>query len=186
MAKKQEAKTPAKSEYRRFRVSILIRDRIFGNIPKPEGPPTLVSFKRDDKGLFIEGRQVKSLLREAASVTRLTKKRGLRDGIQHGLFIKPERIHLLEPDTKKNIKKPHGTLSNPVHIRLTPRGPRCAIMSADYVNRPLLETFEVWLTAPVITDDDLRRMFAVCEEVGLGAMRSQCHGKFDLLKCTLL
>ena len=204
--------------YRKYRVSIQIRNRIVGGIPKnietlkamvrgstlppemqkpmvekiadevdatPEEPPTLTTFKKDEKGLYIEERQVKALLKEAASVKQLTKKWGLRDGIQHGLFIKPECIHMFDAN-KKLITEITDTFYAPVHIKNSPKGPRSAIKSGDFVSKPLLETFEVWLATPVITDEEVKLMFTLGQEIGLGANRSQSEGKFDLVEFAVI
>jgi len=136
------------------------------------------TFKRDKEGIYLEERQVKALLKEAAFVLGLTKKARFRDSISHGLFVKPEQIHLRREG--EFVKQPDGSIESAIHV-MTRRGPRSALKRCDYVEKGEAE-FEVWVAAPVVTGKDLERLFTLGQEIGLGASRSQGYGKFTLVK----
>jgi len=133
-------------------------------------------FKIDETGPYIEERQVKALLKEAAFVLGLTKKARFKDSIAHGLFVKPERIHFFRDGNP--VGKPDGSDESAIHV-MTRRGPRAALKRSDYVERGSC-MFEVWVAGPTITGKDLETLFTLGQEIGLGASRSQGYGKFDL------
>jgi len=137
---------------------------------------TWTTFKRDNDGVYIEERQVKALLKEAAFVLGLTRKPRFRDSVAHGLFVKPERIHLTREGV--SVKEPDGYIESPIHV-MTRRGPRSALKRCDYVEQADA-SFEVWVAAPAITKKDLKQLFTLGQEIGLGASRSQGYGKFTL------
>ena len=139
-------------------------------------------FPCDERGLFIWTRQIKAMLRESATLLGITKKkRGSRQIIQHGFEVRgpdhDSRVYL-------GVTEPTGSHEGPIHV-MTPKGPRTALKRQDYVESPTL-SFAVWIlkTAPQETrhlgEKDLVRMLTHCQENGIGASRSQGHGKFDV------
>jgi len=134
------------------------------------------TFKRDGDGVYIEERQIKALLKEAAFVLGLTRKARFRDSVAHGLFVKPERIHLTRGG--EQVKEPDGYIESAIHV-MTARGPRSALKRCDYVEK-VDAGFEVWVAAPAITKEDLKQLFTLGQEIGLGASRSQGYGKFTV------
>ena len=190
----------------KYHVAIQIRDRIMGGIPKDpeiikgwlqargleelaeqtveEMGEQLVTgawngFKADEDGLYIEGRQVKAMFKEAANVMRhvIGFKGPMRARLAERLVIKPDRIHL-------GAKEPSGYLERPIHV-MTRMGPRDALKRTDYVEKPKL-LFDVWLLDDgMITDEHLRQLLEYAGETGLGADRSQDEGKFDLVEFEL-
>jgi len=198
--------------FRKFSVEIQFREKILGGIPKKKeliepwlksrGVPreaakemaeeiaeevetvedivagAWTGFKSDEKGVYIEERQIKALLKEAAFVLELTKKARFKDSIAHGLFVKPERIHFYRGQTW--LQKPDGHDETAIHV-MTRRGPRTALKRSDFIEKAKCR-FEIWVAGPAINEEDLRRLFTLGQEIGLGASRSQGYGKFDLLK----
>lgn len=137
-----------------------------------------------DKGLFIWSRQVKALFKECATMLRVTvEKRGSKQIFQHGFEIKgtdqADRIFL-------GKKVADGNDEGPIHVQ-TAQGPRTAIKRVDYVSGINLK-FEIWVLTTHGSEtrhvgaDDLKKMLTFGQENGLGADRSQGHGKFDVIE----
>lgn len=145
-------------------------------------------FKRhgegDDARPYVEPRQVKAMLRECATVLGIIKKkRGSRQIIQHGFEVKglkeESRIYI-------EVHNP-GTHEGAIHV-MTAQGPRSAIKRNDYVGEDSRLGFRVWVLKTAtqetrhIGEKDLKEMFALAQENGLGANRSQGSGKFNVVE----
>lgn len=141
-------------------------------------------FPSDDRGLFVWSRAVKALFKECASMLRVTvQKIGSKQILQHGFEIKgpdkADRIYL-------GKKEADGFDEGPIHVD-TAQGPRSAIKRVDYVTDVKL-TFEVWVLTTAaaekrhVGEEELRKMLTFGQENGLGADRSQGHGKFDVIE----
>jgi CRISPR/Cas system CSM-associated protein Csm4 (group 5 of RAMP superfamily) len=150
-----------------------------------EEEKTWTTFKSDKIGIYLEERQIKALLREAASTLRLTAIAGLRDLINHGVFTHPDKIHFCN----KNgfIRKPDAYIEDVGHV-MGPRGPRSILKRADYLEKPKI-SFELWVARSLhtkredpLTKDRLYKMLILGQNIGLGANRSQGYGKFNLIK----
>lgn len=148
---------------------------IYDEIEVEKEEKAWTGFKRDDKGLYIEARQIEAMLKECATTLGLTVKiKGFRQHLQHGTFVQPPRLHLgkTEPDGYEELV---GHVSGP-------RGKRAILKRHDYVERPTLE-FEVWsVDNGKMKEEHLRKLFALGQENGLGCSRSQGYGKFDVLE----
>lgn len=133
-----------------------------------------MGFKRDARGLFIESRQVKAMIKECAVTLSLTKEvRGLRQHLVYGTFVKPDRIYL-------GVDEPTGTMEVVGQVQ-SPRGPRSILKKVDYVQGPEIE-FEIWtLLNGKLSGEYLRRVLELGQESGLGAMRTQGYGQFDVI-----
>jgi hypothetical protein len=159
------------------------------------------TFKGDDNGLYIEGRQVKALFREAASRLGFNKavkgqRPSLRQDIHEGLHVDEDRIYLLngviapmaevgseEPSTTvhgSHVAEPHGHETRPIHV-MGPQGPRSAIKRSAYVENAECEFTVRVLNMIVLEEDHLRKMLAFGQDLGLGADRSQGNGKFEVI-----
>jgi len=186
----------------KFEVETQIRNRIIGGIPKnPEMIKAWLQsrglgdleektkaeladqltegqwqgFKKDDNGLYIEARQVKAMLKEAANIVRhVIKFKGpMRARLAERLFITPNHISL-------TCQEATGSIEKPIHV-MTRLGPRTALKRSDYVQRPKLK-FTLWLLDDGMFDrSHLEHLFNYAGEAGLGADRSQGEGQFDLL-----
>ena len=203
--------------YDRYNVTIKIRNRIMGGVPRSaeiieawvkartgyddaltkaqteEALATQVSeeaekiwtgFPGDGRGLFVATRQIKAMLRESATMLGITKKkRGSKQVVQHGLEIKgpdhEQRVYL-------GVTEASGSDEGPIHV-MTAQGPRTALKRQDYVDEPTL-SFTIWVfkTAPQETrhlgEKEIVKMLTFAQENGLGAARSQGHGKFDVIE----
>lgn len=153
------------------------------DMPTGDGEEVLgTSFRADDDGLYIEARQIKAMLREAAQRLGIIKRvRGSRQVVQHDLHIRgtdgSQKIHL-------GRTQPDGTDTRPISV-MTPQGPRTSIKRFDYVVAPTL-VFEIRLLdggvgAGLIGEEELRDMLELGGMLGLGADRSQGEGTFILV-----
>ncbi|MBI3936436.1 MAG: hypothetical protein HY323_05620 [Betaproteobacteria bacterium] len=138
-------------------------------------------FRRDADGLYVEARQVKAMLREAAQRCGLLKqKRGARQVVQHDLHVRAVdggqklRLDRMEPD---------GTDERPISV-VTRQGPRTAIKRFEYVNQAQLR-FQIRLLSGgvgdgIVGEEELRKMLEFGGWLGLGSDRSQGEGVFRL------
>lgn len=139
-------------------------------------------FKRDQDGLYIEARQVKAMLKEAAQRLGIVKNvRGSRQVLQHDLHVRAldggQKIHV-------GRDEPDGVDERPISV-ITPQGPRTSLKRYEYITEPEL-AFEIRLLAGgigngLIDADTLHDMLELGSELGLGADRSQGEGTFDLV-----
>lgn len=191
--------------YRKYRVKIKIRDTIHGGIPRndsmiedwlesrqmedaiettkaeidivEETEKAWCGFKIQDGKSYLESRNVKALIKESCTVLKLAKiSPGLKQLLQHGLFVKPERLPV----------EVTGWTESVAHV-MGPRGPRSCLKRNDYATGTVFD-FEVWIvnTHPdhlkQLPEDSLRLILEHGQELGLGANRSQGCGKFDLME----
>lgn len=165
----------------------LIRDEVGAEEYAEEAAKSSwTTFKRDETGIYLEPRQIRALIKESSFILELTKNvRGLRQRLQHGLVIKPDRIYLTRNGTP--IQEVDGQAEGPIHV-MGPQGPRTALKRQDYVLAPVI-TFKVRVVNPIgkeetdyLKEDMLRAIFKWAEDgIGLGASRSQDEGKFDIV-----
>lgn len=157
-----------------------------------DGSPLNV-FKRDEKGLFVEGRQVKAMLRESAQrLGLLTSKRGTRQVIQHDIHVRaPEdtesqKLYLERVDAHGEmnyITAPDGIDERPISV-MTRQGPRTAIKRSEFVMRPHVR-FDIYVLADgmgknLVGSKELANMLDLSQWLGLGADRSQGAGCFEV------
>jgi len=189
--------------WRKYEVELQMRERIVGGIPKD---PEIIEgwlkarglqdvaeatkeemadqitegawqgFKSNQHGLYIEARQVKAMLKEAANIVRhVIKFKGyMKARLAERVFIRPTRISL-------GVDEPTGTIERPIHVN-TRMGPRDALKRCDYVEEAFI-AFDMWvLDDGVLTDAHFEALFEYAGENGLGADRSQGEGQFDCVR----
>lgn len=139
----------------------------------------LNGFKRDDQGLYIEGRQVKACLKEGANVAvatgKLAKgrawgetKKGLLGFLAEHVFVVDDRIHLGRTEAD-------GTHQRFVH---TFRG--AAIQYEEYV-----EDVKVDFTLEadhLFNEETWAQIWLTASRQGIGAVRSAGYGKFTVTR----
>jgi len=152
-------------------------------------------FKVDEqRGHYIETRQIKAMIKENAKVLGITRtERGSKQILQHALFVFPDedenperpwdqdRIYL---GTDPNI--PLSSIDTCGHIT-GPQGPRNILKRNDYVERPLLK-FRVCILKgqTKFTKKALAKTLSLAQDGGLGASRSQGYGRFKVVELTKL
>jgi hypothetical protein len=141
-----------------------------------------MKFRSNDDGLYVEARQVKAMLREAAQRLGMIKTtRGTRQVLQHDIHVRG-----LDGSQKLPLgcQEPDGTDMRPISI-VTPQGPRTALKRFDYVTEREL-TFVIRVLAGGVGDgivgpEQLRDMLELGGDLGLGADRSQGEGTFEVV-----
>lgn len=150
----------------------------------------LNGFKRDENGLYIEGRHLKAALKEAASVARavggldsrygLTKKGTLSFVAEH-IVVVEDRLYIYQADpaTKKivHVTEPTGVLQS------FPRNPitrQTGIQYTEYVENAI-----VGFT--VVSDYDFKHdewatIWVTGGNQGIGASRSQGYGRYTVTR----
>lgn len=141
-------------------------------------------FKRDDNGLFIEGRKPKAMLKECTNALYGKRERwgptgkGPKSFLAEHVFIEPDRIYL-------GVDEPTGVDLIIGHVQ-----GRSTLTYVEYVLRPRIEFFVYLdeLAVDVLLDQKdevgdrrLPKIFVHAQQNGLGALRSQSHGKFTLV-----
>lgn len=138
----------------------------------------LNGFKRDEQGLYIEGRQLKAALKEAASCAvaagKLTARgwgktnKGLLSYLAEHVFVVEDRLHL-------GVAEPTGINQRFVH---TFRG--SGIQYEEYV-----EDAKVSFTVMADHDFSVKEWAAIWtsgEQQGIGASRSQGYGRYEVTR----
>lgn len=158
------------------------------------------TFKSNDFGPYIEARQVKAMLREMMTTLGITvKKKGSKQTYQHLLAICAcnEEGEPFEDELLNQINfELDGDIVSEIddyivmcaHV-MGPQGPRSCIKHHD---RIFGATIRFLLRAPanmpkarataVLRDDEIVKMLAHAQNDGLGANRSQGHGKFTITR----
>lgn len=139
----------------------------------------LNGFKRDENGqLYIEGRQLKAAIKEAASVAAAAGKLPLRawGKTNKGLlgFI-AEHVCVVEDRLMLGVKEPTGVTQRFVH---TWRGD--GIQYEEYVDDADID-FTV-ITDYRFTTEQWAMMWLTGEQQGLGAARSQGSGRYTVTR----
>jgi hypothetical protein len=138
----------------------------------------LNGFKRDAQGLYIEGRQLKAAIKEAASVAVASGKlngrgwgktnKGLLSFMAEHVFVVEDRLHL-------GVTEPTGIVQRFVH---TWRG--TGIQYEEYV-----EDAKVDFTIKAdhdFTNEQWAMIWLTGEQQGIGASRSQGFGRYEVAR----
>lgn len=133
----------------------------------------LNGFKRDDQGLYIDGRCLKAAIKEAACVRWPRGKWGPTNKGTHGfwsehVFVEEERLHL-------GVTAPTGVAQRFVH---TYRGN--AIQYEEYVENAKVE-FTV-VTDHVFKAQEWALLWLTGEQQGFGSSRSQGFGRYEVVR----
>lgn len=152
----------------------------------------LNGFKRDETGLFIDGRQLKACLKEAVSVAanagKITTKgwgnpdnknyeKGIKAWYPEHVFVIEDRLYLArrESDLLVPVTEPTGILQRFVHA---PHG--TGIQYEEFVEGATIGfTVE---TDYEFTEEQWAAVWLTAERQGLGASRSQGFGRFTIVK----
>lgn len=133
-------------------------------------------FKLDGSGLYLESRAVKAMLKESVNIlyagTRWGKtQKGPKSFFAERVFISPDRIPLgrAEPD---GVDLFIGHVSGP-------KGPQSTLTYHEYVEQATIE-LDVLVTKDEVSKEHWPEVWVHAQENGLGALRSQGFGRFDL------
>lgn len=133
-------------------------------------------FKMDEHGLYIESRQIKAMLKESVNILyagdRWGKtKKGPRSFFAERVFISPDRVPL-------GRKEPDGVDLFIGHVS-GPKGPQSTLTYHEYADQPEI-TFEVMVLRDEVKAEHWPEVWLHAQENGLGALRSQGFGRFDV------
>lgn len=148
------------------------------------------TFPKDEVGIFLEDRQLKAGYRTAMSLLGYNVKHmGAKQITQHGTIFrglhhptKRSRIHFERDGVV--LTKPDETIERPIHVQ-TAMGSRDALKRVDCVYQAELQ-FELQIFRTGAKEkrhvplEEVKRAFAVMQNDGLGADRSQEFGKFTV------
>lgn len=144
----------------------------------------LNGFKRDDQGLYIEGRQVKAAIKEAGNIAGCSGKlptgkkawgvtgKGLMGFFAEHIFVEDDRIHL-------GVSEPAGIQQRFVFAS-GPTGRRTGIQYEEYVDEAKI-SFHV-ITDNKFTDEQWAMIWLTGQQQGLGATRSQGYGRYTVIE----
>jgi hypothetical protein len=138
----------------------------------------LNGFKRDASGLYIEGRQLKSALKEAASVAVASGKlnaRGWGKTNKGLLSYLAEHVFVVEDRLPLGVTEPTGVVQRFVH---TWRG--TGIQYEEYVDDAKVN-FTV-VADHAFTDEQWAMIWLTGEQQGIGASRSQGFGRYEVTR----
>lgn len=133
-------------------------------------------FKIGSRGLYIESRQVKALLKESTNVLFGGERwgptrKGPKAFVAERIFVRPDQLWL-------GVTEPSGVELMIGHVN-GPRGPQSTVGYHEYVERPEL-TFDVLVLRDCLSAQQWSEIWAHAQENGLGAKRSQGFGCFDV------
>lgn len=138
----------------------------------------LNGFKRDESGLYIEGRQLKAALKEAVSVAVASGKLKLKGWGETRKFITsyfPEHVFVLDDRLHLGTSEPTGISQRFVH---TFRG--TGIQYEEFVEDAKI-SFTLASDHP-FTDEEWAMIWLTGEQQGIGASRSQGFGRYEVTR----
>lgn len=127
-------------------------------------------------GLYLESRTVKSMIKEAVNILYAGERwgrtsKGPKNFTAERVFIDPDRLYL-DRMTPDGVELFIGHISGP-------SGPTSNLTYYEHVIGSTLE-IDVRVTRDEITFEHWQEIWVQCQEIGLGALRSQGYGRFDL------
>lgn len=144
-------------------------------------------FKRDPLGRpYIEARHVKACIKECVNILYAgvkwgTTRKGPRSYTAERVFVDPDVI-VVGAAEDVFVEQSIGHITGP-------QGPRSTIGLFEYVTGAEVEFVVRELRSqttagqePALTYDQWARVWTLAQENGLGTMRSQGHGQFDVIE----
>ena len=133
-------------------------------------------FKVDEGGIYLESRAVKAMLKESINILYAgdrwgRTKKGPKSFFAERVFINPDRIRL-------DRSKPDGVALFIGHVS-GPKGPQSTLTYHEYVERAAIE-FDVLVMKDEVKGEHWPEVWVHAQENGLGALRSQGFGRFDI------
>jgi len=131
-------------------------------------------FKVGERGLYVEARQVKAMLKESTNVVfggerfGPTRKTG-KPFVAERVFVEPDRLWL-------GVTEPAGVEMTIGHV-FSPAGPRSIVGYHEFVQGASLE-FQVLTMRDCLAPEQWADLWVHAQENGLGALRSQGFGRF--------
>jgi hypothetical protein len=145
-----------------------------------------VAFFADEKGLYYEGRCIRSHCKDCSNVLReYVDVTALKSKIVNRLWIEEQKVYVMKSDDHNfvHVKTPDGTVTRIIHVT-TPQGKRNSFKQIDYVDDAVLIFTLKVLNDGFITEDLLRLFLTYGGTHGMGQERSTGYGNFtfDIFK----
>ena len=137
-------------------------------------------FKRDDRGLYLEGRCIKSGLKEAANIIKeMVGIKALKSKVADQVFVVEDRCYFTRGGQPiKEVTQEERA----IHV-MTASGPRNSLKRFDILYDVDM-TFTVKMFAHgTVTEEALGFAILYLQDVGLGSDRSQGFGKNQTVEC---
>ena len=147
-------------------------------VPIVNAQKNLNGFKRDENGLYVEGRQLKAALKEAASVAVAAGKltgRGWGKTNKGLLSYLAEHVFVVEDRLQLGVTEASGIMQRFVH---TFRG--TGIQYEEYVEDAKVN-FTV-MADHAFADEEWATIWLCGEQQGIGASRSQGYGRYEVVR----
>jgi hypothetical protein len=135
-----------------------------------------VGFKRDRNGLFIESRQIKAGLKENTNILYAGQgfgvtKKSPKSFVAERVFVEQDRVYLGRMVADSNeLFVGHVT---------GPQGPRHTLTLYEYCQEPIID-FTIVVLEDALLPEHWRNIWIAFQLNGLGALRSQGHGRFKI------
>jgi hypothetical protein len=135
-------------------------------------------FMRDATGLYLENRNVKAMFKEVCNILYAgerwgTTRKGPKAYLAERVFICEERIYLGRAEAD-GVQQVIG------HVP-SPQGPKSTLTRFEYVEGAAF-AFTAMSLRDCIEPDQWGEMLTLAQENGIGAVRSQSFGTFDVLR----
>jgi hypothetical protein len=135
-------------------------------------------FKCGPEGLYVEGRQIKAMLKESTNIVFAGERWGptrkaAKSFFAERVFVDPDRVPL-------GVSEPSGVETVIGHLS-GPAGPRSTLGNYEYVLQPAID-FRVLVLRDCITPEQWRDIWCLAQENGFGTLRSQGYGRFDVVQ----
>lgn len=146
----------------------------------------LNGFKRNQHGLYIEGRQLKAAIKEAAGVARATDKlkmkwgttnKGVLGFVAEHIMVVEDTLQLRHSDSTEYITEPTRVLQS------FPKNPRTGQTGIQYTEVIDQASFDCTIIADhKFTDQEWAMLWLTGEQQGIGASRSQGFGRYEVTR----
>lgn len=142
--------------------------------------PGWSTFKRDDKGLYYEGRSIRGHLKDCATQIAVFYPaiKAFKAKLANKVYVETDKIYVGKAE-------PDGTQQRYIQV-MTPQGPRSSYKFIDYVLDPRLEFELLVLDDGRVDEDILRNVFEYGGVHGTGAERSQGWGRYKLVELAVV
>lgn len=149
-------------------------------------------FARVDGELAIEGRQVKSMLKESGNIMKTIAPTGGVDSKGNAKIEKvanlkkkvSEQVFILEEYISLGVTEPHDRPERPIHV-MTAQGPRTSIKRVEVVLGAVIEFTmkrRKGSGKDAVPEPVLMAILDYAQNMGLGSDRSQGMGTFEVLE----
>lgn len=146
----------------------------------------LNGFKRNEQGLYIEGRQLKAAIKEAAGVARATDKlkmkwgttnKGVLGFVAEHIMVVEDTLPLMHPDSNVPVTEASRVLQS------FPKNPRTGQTGIQYTEVIDETSFDCTIIADhKFTDQEWAMLWLTGEQQGIGASRSQGFGRYEVTR----